>query len=135
MAITFHPKAGMVLACDFRGYIAPEIVKTRQVVVISPNHLLRPGLCTVVPLSTTAPNTICDYHYRIIGNPVPGDTTPEIWAKCDLVAAVSYDRLDRIKLSRGNYIVGNLSMNQVRAIRLAVARSLGLDPADPRTYT
>jgi uncharacterized protein YifN (PemK superfamily) len=136
VALLIYPKAGMVLACDFRGYILPEIVKTREVVVISPNHLIRPKLCTVVPLSTSRPEPICDYHYRLNGNPIPGDDAEEIWAKCDLVATVSYDRLDRVKL-RGtrNYQVGYLSMDQVRHIRLAVARSIGLDPADPATYT
>jgi uncharacterized protein YifN (PemK superfamily) len=135
MAIIFHPKAGMVLACDFKGYISPEIVKTREVVVISPNHLIRPNLCTVVPLSTTPPNPICDYHYRLNGNPIPGDDAEEIWAKCDLAATVSYARLDRVKVRRGTYQIGHVSMDQVRAIRLAVARSIGLDPADPATYT
>ena len=135
MAITFYPKAGMVLMCNFRGYMLPEIVKTRPVVVISPNHLQRPGLCTVVPLSTTFPNPVCEYHYRLVGNPIPGDRAPEIWAKCDLVASISVKRLDRIRIARGTYEVGRVSMAQVRAMRLAVIRSIGVDPADPKSYT
>lgn len=135
MAIKFYPKAGMVLVCDFKGYILPEIVKAREVVVISPNDIIRPNLCTVVPLSTTRPNPICNYHYRLIGNPIPGDDAEEIWAKCDMVATVSYDRLDRVRIARGTYAIGTVSMDQVRQIRLAVARSIDLDPADPKTYT
>jgi uncharacterized protein YifN (PemK superfamily) len=125
VALLIHPKAGMVLSCDFVGYILPEIVKRRPVVVISPNHLTRPGLFTVVPLSTTAPVPICNYHHKLTGNPIPGEGA-EVWAKCDLVASVAFGRLDRIKIGRGNYQVGYVSMDQVREIRLCAARSFGV---------
>lgn len=128
--IKHNPHAGMVLTCDFTGYKAPEMVKRRQVVVISPNHLNRPRLVTVVPLSTSKPETIEDYHYLLSGNPVPGDPATEVWAKCDMVAVVRYERLDRIKLGRGNYVTGSVSMDQVRAIRRGVARSLGIEFGD-----
>ena len=121
----------MVLMCDFNGYIIPEIVKKRPVMIISPNHLNRPGLYTVVPLSTTVPNPICDYHYKLKGNPIPGESA-EVWAKCDLVASVAFERLDRIKIARGTYRVGYVSMEQVREVRLCVARSIGV-PVEPTT--
>jgi uncharacterized protein YifN (PemK superfamily) len=127
VAITFHPKAGTVLVCDFRGYLEPEIVKTRPVVVVSPNHMRRPGLVTVIPLSTTAPLRVEAYHYLLRGNPVPGSDAEAVWAKCDLVATVSVARLDRKKVSRGQYAVGNVSMEQVRAMRRCAAISLGLE--------
>ena len=54
--ITFHPKPGHVLICDFNtGFRPPEMVKKRPVVVISES---RQQLVTVVPLSTTEPNPI-----------------------------------------------------------------------------
>jgi uncharacterized protein YifN (PemK superfamily) len=127
MAITFFPKAGYVLLCDFYGYVAPEMVKRRPVVVISPNHLHRPGLVTVVPLSTTVPDPICDYHYEMKGNPVPGSSKPGTWAKCDMVAVVSVERLDRFKIERGRFESGHVSMDQVRLIRRGVVLSLGFD--------
>lgn len=127
MAITFHPKAGMVLSCDFKGYVAPEIVKHRQVVIVSPTHLKRPGLVAVVPLSTTPPNPVEIYHYRFPKNPVPGDLANEVWAKCDLVASVSLVRLDRIKQGRGVYVVGMVTTHDLAAIRSAAGRSLGLE--------
>lgn len=127
MAITFHPKPGNVLMCDFRGYVAPEIVKIRPVVIISPAHLRRPGLVTVVPLSTTPPDPVELYHYRLRGNPMPGSNALEVWAKCDLVATVRFDRLDRFKLGRGKFEGGAVAMDQVRAIRRCVAISLGLE--------
>jgi len=64
--IQFFPKAGMVLMCDFDGYQVPEIVKTRPVVVVSPNHLIRPGLVSVVPLSLTPPDPVQPYHYQLV---------------------------------------------------------------------
>ena len=124
--IQFYPKAGMVLMCDFDGYRVPEIVKNRPVVVVSPTRLTRHGLTTVVPLSTTAPSPVQPYHYILEGNPIPGNARLA-WAKCDLVATVRYERLDRIRVDRGTYQVGRVSMDQVRAIRNCVAISIGID--------
>lgn len=134
MSLQFRPKPGAVLYCDFRGYIIPEIVKSRPVIVISPAHLARRDLVTVVPLSTTPPSPVEKYHYKLIGNPIPGNAETEVWAKCDLVATVCFERLDRIKIGRGNFQMGNVSMDQVRAIRRGVLISLGIDLANPTTY-
>ena len=133
MGINFHPKPGMVLLCDFHGYIAPEIIKRRPVVVISPAHLRRTGLIAVVPLSTTAPSPIEPYHYLLRGNPVPGSTAEQTWAKCDLVASVSVERLDRFKIGRGLYDCGRISSEQVWAIKCCVAMSLGVDIKQPKS--
>lgn len=135
MGIKFAPKAGQVLICDFSGYVQPEICKRRPVVIISPNGLRRPQLVTVVPLSTTPPKPVELYHYKLTANPIPGDPAGEVWAKCDLVATVRFARLDRFMLGNRNWQTGAVSMSQVRAIRLGVTRSVGIDPADPLTYT
>ncbi len=127
MALTFHPKPGVVLVCDFAGYVAPEMIKRRPVVVVSPAHLRRPNLLAVVPLSTTPPDPIAPYHYRLSGNPVPGSDATEVWAKCDMLATVRLERLDRFRIERGRYEIGYVSMEQVRAIRACVALSIGLD--------
>lgn len=112
--------------CNFSGFVAPEMIKTRPVVVISPNHMQRPGLVAVVPLSTTAPVPEQNYHYRLTGNPVPGSNAVA-WAKCDMVVSVRLDRLDRFRLDRCNYVTGHISMEQVREIRIKAAYSLGVD--------
>lgn len=132
MAITFFPKAGTVLVCDFRGNEPPEIVSIRPVVVISPNHLRRPGLCTVVPLSTTAPDPIRPYHCRIDVDPLGGRTTV-IWAKCDLVTTVSLRRLDRVRVGPGRYRTGSIPPETLRHIRIAAARSFGVEPGAKQT--
>lgn len=125
MAINFRPKAGTVLVCDFHGYVVPEIIKVRPVVVISPNHMKRPGLYTVVPLSTTKPKPKEKYHVELL-NPITNDGSL-VWAKCDLVATVREQRLDRCKMSRGTYQVFYLTKEQVEEIRKCVAISIGID--------
>lgn len=116
----------MVVTCDFRGYVEPEMIKVRPVVVVSPNHLRRPGLCTIVPLSTTAPDPVEPYHYKLPASPFPHE--PDLaWAKCDMFATVSWARLDRVKLGRGAYKIYYVSMDTVRAIRRCAALSFGLD--------
>ena len=115
--------------CDFAGFKAPEMIKRRPVVIISPNHLNRPGLVSVVPLSTTPPDPVESYHYLLKGSPIPGDKSV-VWAKCDMVCTICVDRLDRIKLARGQYKTGNISMDQVRGIRAATAISLGIVPKE-----
>jgi uncharacterized protein YifN (PemK superfamily) len=87
----------------------------------------RPRLVTVIPLSTTEPLHIEPYHYLLRGNPVPGSDARAVWAKCDLVASVSVERLDRRKVARGHYAVGYVSLEQVRAMRVCAAISLGLE--------
>jgi uncharacterized protein YifN (PemK superfamily) len=126
MPITFHPKAGMVLVCDFRGAVDPEIGKVRPVVVISPNHPRRPGLVTVVPLSATRPNPIRAFHQQLSQSLLPGRAS-EVWAKCDLVTSVAVARLDRVRVGRGEYSVGRVSDEELRRIRLAAALSFGVD--------
>lgn len=125
MPITFIPKAGTILICNFDGYVLPEIIKTRPVVIISPNHMKRAGLYTVVPLSTTKPTIVESYHYELL-DPIKNDGSL-CWAKCDLAATVRKDRLDRVKIHRGTYKIFNVSKEQLIEIRKCVAISIGID--------
>ena len=38
MALAFQPRPGTVVMCDFSGYVVPEMVKVRPVVVIARNR-------------------------------------------------------------------------------------------------
>lgn len=125
MPITFHPRPGTILVCDFRGFIAPEMIKLRPIVIISPHHIQRPGLYTVVPLSQTPPNPHEPYHVHFPHTPVPGEHGP-CWAKCDMVVSVSVDRLDRKKVGRGDYRVVNIKQSELDAILAGVKYSLGI---------
>jgi mRNA interferase MazF len=128
MAINFHPKAGMVLMCDFRGNILPEIGKTRPVVVVTPAHVRRRELATVIPLSTKAPHIPLSYHHRLTSVPFPG-AAQDVWAKCDLVQSVSHERLDRIRTNTNNFVVGYVSHSDLIAICYSINAYFGIDPA------
>lgn len=95
MAIQFHPDQGTILICDFTGFKEPEMTKRRPVIVVSPRFRRRKGLCSVVPLSTTAPNPPLLYHYKLHTNPpLPAPyNANEHWVKADMVYTVSFDRL------------------------------------------
>lgn len=94
MAINFHPQPGTILICDFDGFIAPEMVKRRPVVVISPRLRNRGNLIAVVPISTTRPDDNYPYHYKLRFEPplpAPYDK-PETWVKADMVYTLGFHR-------------------------------------------
>lgn len=111
--------------CDFRGFVAPEMVKRRPVVVLARNRQNR-QLVTVAPLSTTAPNPVGAHHHLLAESPLPNTRGVSCWAKCDMLSTVSLARLDRCKAGRGRYVVPKLPDVDFAAIRLAVAIALGV---------
>ena len=130
MPLTFQPKPRSVVYCDFRGFIEPEIIKRRPVIVVAV-HKRNSKLVTVVPLSTTAPNPVEAHHYRLRQNPIPGAQEKVVWAKCDMVAVVSIERLDLVRTGRGpdgkrQYLRLQIGQDQFDAIRTGVASALGL---------
>lgn len=124
--LQFHPKAGAVLMCDYRGCIHPEINKRRPVVVITPRLPHRDHLVMVVPLSTTAPNPPQDFHVRLSTNYVPGDDPNlPVWAKCDLISSVSMKRLDRFMIRHRHWHSPDVSAADLLAVRKGVVCALG----------
>jgi len=133
MPLTFHPHPGMVLICDFNtGFKAPEMIKRRPIVVISPRPRRSNQLCTIVPLSTTAPNPVEPFHHRMDPRSLPGKLArKETWAKCDMLATVSLERLDRVmvrKESSGKriYVANPVTADDLEAIRRSMMMALGL---------
>lgn len=126
MPITFHPRAGCVLECNFDGFVQPEIVKTRPVVIVSPKWLQRHRLYTVVPLSTTEPNPIEKFHHKLAKDPMP-NSVETVWAKCDMLYTVSVDRLDRFKVGRGLYKTSAVSDEDLSAIKACIKYALGIE--------
>lgn len=100
--ILFHPKQGAVLICDFSGFHEPEMVKRRPVVVVSKPIDSRKGLCTIVALSTTAPDPVLPMHCRISIDPLlPAPyNSNQHWVKGDMIYALSFDRLYPFKLGK-----------------------------------
>ena len=129
MALKFQPKPGSVVMCDFRtGFIVPEMVKYRPVVVIA-RHSSNSRLVTIVPLSTTAPAELKPYHHALSVNPLPDRKNIQCWAKCDMVMTVSLSRLDRYKTRVANvrqFVVPVLLKPDFEGIQHATAAALNL---------
>lgn len=130
--LKFHPKKGTILCCDFsKGFQAPEMVKVRPVVVITPQLPGRPGLCTIVPLSTVEPSPFQAYHHKMDSHFLPPKLQKsDCWAKCDMIYTVSLERLDRIrdKNDKGErcYLTGKATVEDLASIELAILNGLGL---------
>lgn len=130
MALSFPPRLGAVVQCDFFGMIAPEMVKKRDVVVIARNKRNN-QLVTVIPLSTTEPVELESHHHALESNPRPdGDKALKVWAKCDMIYTVSLARLDMYYTHsrRGGRqsVTRQVSRVDLLAIRMAVASALNL---------
>ena len=135
MSIAEHPRTGTILVCDFdTGFREPEMVKRRPVVAISPRISARPGLCTVVPLSTRPPRFPADYHCELATLepplPPPWDKGPS-WVKGDMIAAIGLRRLDFMRVGRDpdgkrRYRYDVLPARDIRRIRACVLAGLGL---------
>ena len=111
--------------CNFSGFVAPEMVKVRPVVVLVRNRRNR-QLVTVVPLSATEPATLDDHHHELSVNPLPDKPHTSCWAKCDMVNTVSVNRLDRYSVGHGRFVAPEISAADFAAIRAGVAVALNL---------
>jgi len=133
MAITYHPDRGSILVCDFRGFCPPEMTKRRPVIVISPEMKTRPGLCTVVALSTTPPSVITPYHCKLIINPpLPYPySSPFQWLKGDMVYSVSFQRLDFLRVGKDKngkriYDIRVLNKADMETVQRCVLSAMGI---------
>jgi uncharacterized protein YifN (PemK superfamily) len=134
MAISIHPQIGTVLRCDYEpGFRAPEMIKRRPAVVISPRLRHRNDLCTVVPLSTTEPQRIMPYHCRIEIQPkLPAPYDAEIhWVKADMLATVAFHRLffffdGKNTQGKRKHVIPVLPSADVDMIRECVKHALGI---------
>ena len=129
MPIKFAPTAGQILSCDFStGFQAPEMVKVRPVLVVSPRRR-RLQTVTVVPLSTVAPERVEAWHYQLSKESFSpyGKVT---WAKCDMVTTVATKRLDRVRVKgksgERSYLVFEVTDQELEAIHGGIKAALGL---------
>lgn len=132
MPISFQPAPGTILQCDFRGYVLPEIVKHRQVVVLW-KHKTVAKLVYVVPLSTTPPR-VPELAHPLATLPLPRpeqDPDTPIWIKCDVVNTVSTDRLTMpvnraSRRTAASPINIHISAADLTAVRALVVKALRL---------
>jgi len=134
MTLAYHPKPGAFLLCRYEpGFVKPEMVKLRPVVVITPRLRRRDGLCTVVPLSLTAPNHIEAYHCELDLDPLlpaPWDA-PKAWVKADMFSTVGFHRLSPIGIGRDHegkrqYLNRRVSNAELAEIQRCVLHALNL---------
>lgn len=114
--------------CDFSGFMEPEMIKRRPVVVIARNRFNN-KLVTIVPLSTTEPYALQAHHHELSVNPLPDKQELKCWAKADMVATISTERMDRIKVRNfagRQYITPTISSIDLQAIRVCVMHALQL---------
>jgi len=126
MPLKYQPKVKSVLMCDFSGFIEPEMVKLRPVVVLA-KHKKNANLVIVIPLSTTEPIKMLAHHHKLSKNPLP-DKTDECWAKCDMIYTISTHRLDRYrnKNKPGRHYEEIIICNQdFDCIKVATLEALG----------
>ncbi len=109
------------------------MVKHRLVVVMSPRIRDRPGLCTVVSLSTTPPVPCMPYHCMIDIRPrlPPPFKSDDVWVKGDMIYAVGFHRLNLVRIGKDEtgkreYYRHALGANDITRIRRCILNSMGL---------
>lgn len=106
------------------------MVKRRPVVVISRHETHGRNLCTVVPLSTTAPAPPRSWHHPLPHLAVIGwNAKAPIWAKCDMICTVSTERLRKpyTKTRHGrNHVTQALDPADLAAVLACVRAYLGI---------
>jgi uncharacterized protein YifN (PemK superfamily) len=133
--LSYYPSIGEILLCDYKGFVSPEMVKTRPVIIVSPRLRRRSELIGVVPLSTTAPTFSEAYHCLIeLDDPLPAPFDSKMmWAKCDMYNVVSMRRLDRFKEAKPRHggarrwRVGKANPAQIQALKKALLCGLGFE--------
>jgi mRNA interferase MazF len=135
MALNFAVAPGTILRCDYDrgGFQAPEMVKARPAVVISPRLPHRDSLCTVVPISATDEGRELAYVVRLeFDPPLPEPFSYWVaWAKCDMLATVAFARLDLFRTARDQsgrrkYLHPKLSDQDLNRVRAGVLFALGI---------
>ena len=127
MKMLYAPAKGTILICNYKNLIAPEMDKLRPVIMISS---VSPKLAIVVPLSTARPNRDMPWHYRLtLQEPITDYFSKlECWAKCDMVMAVSFDRLSLpmsgIDHGKRQYKTLKISDADLESIKAAVWRAM-----------
>ena len=134
MSILYHPQVGTILRVDLNeGFRPPEMGKRRPAIILSPQLAGRGKLCTIVPISTTAPDPVRAYHCALeLDPPLPAPyDAPKMWVKADMVLSVAFHRLHLLELGKDTagqriYDVRVLPDDKMEEIRACVRHSLGL---------
>lgn len=122
------------------GFVAPEMVKRRLAIVLSPAIQSRVGVCTVVPLSTTRPNPVMPFHYEFtIPFEMPKDWgNIARWVKGDMVTTVGWHRIDLLRLpksrvGRRRYQTEAIEADDFLRVRRCVLHGMGFSALTKHT--
>lgn len=127
MSIQYHPDLGEALWCEYDG-LAPEMIKRRLAIVLTPKACQRLRITTVVPISTTPPDIVRPWHVRLGRDPLPNAKPGTVWVKCDMISVVSFARLSGYHTrwnGRREYRKLRVTPAEIRAIRDGVLSALG----------
>ena len=95
--LLFQPKPGSVIYCDYAGFVAPEMIKKRPAIAVS-KHKHNSKLVSVVPISTTEPDPVLEYHIEMEKEfctlHLAGKKS---WIKCDMINVICLDRLNLLR--------------------------------------
>ena len=106
--LMFQPKKGDVVWCNFSGFVIPEMVKRRPVIIIK-KHKHNSKLVYILPISNLTPEIIKDHHYKLNNDfCIKYFNDQDHWVKVDMVYTVSIERLDRVKTFDGERIIPNI---------------------------
>lgn len=90
-------------------------------------------MCTIVPLSTTAPNPVLPHHMELMLNPaLPHPySKPRMWVKGDIVLTVAFHRLRHLHTGETNngqrvYDIRVIDAETFEKVRECVRAGLGL---------
>lgn len=131
MSIPHHPAIGTIVICDFAGKI-PEMASRHPAVIVTPQLPGRNRLCAVVPLSTTAPELVKPYHYKLHFTPLlPHPYTNEYsWVKADMITTVSLDRLHFLRRGKSEgtrkYDIRVVNSHDLKQIQKCILHALQL---------
>lgn len=134
MALKYPVARRTILLCDYDygGFRPPEMIKRRPALVITPRLPHRDKLCSVIPLSGTEPAHAVPYVVRIeLAEPLPSPFPQSVfWVKCDMLATVSFERLDLFRTSRQDglrqYLHPKMDDAAFDAVMTGVLHGLGL---------
>ena len=134
MSLKYHPHTGTIVRVDLNeGFRIPEMRKRRPCIIISPPINNR-DLCTIVPLSTSAPRHTKPYHCQIkLDTPLPHPYSSTLmWAKADMVMTVAFHRLKLLRINgcgpdgARQYDVRNIGEAKLNEVRRCIASALGM---------
>lgn len=142
MAITFHPRPGQILLCDFEpGFKEPEMVKKKRPVVVLTGAIKgRANLITVVALSHSEPKPPQPYHYKFPRQSMPmvgGFQEEDSWLKGDMIYTFGFHRFNLIQLGKRGpdgkrlYFKNCLGSEQMKHIYQCVMHGLNLAKLAP----